>query len=66
MDAKKFSVLILTISTALFVVLFTIYGDRNTPTAKSVYEGKTTLEITYRDSIPVDTVVVLKPEFIKK
>ena len=26
---------------------------------------KTTLEITYRDSIPIDTIVVLKPEYIK-
>lgn len=25
-----------------------------------VYQGKTTLEITYKDSIPVDSVVVLK------
>ena len=30
------------------------------PTAIDVYRGKTTLEITYKDSIPVDTVVVFK------
>ena len=30
------------------------------PKAIDVYRGKTTLEITYRDSIPVDTVVVFK------
>lgn len=30
------------------------------PTALDVYNGKTTLEITYKDSIPVDTVVVWK------
>ena len=30
------------------------------PTALDVYRGNTTLEITYRDSIPVDTVVVFK------
>ena len=33
------------------------------PTALDVYKGKTTLEITYRDSVPVDSVVVLKEEF---
>lgn len=65
-DARFFSVLILTISAIMFVTVFIIYGERNTPSAKSVYEGKTTLEITYRDSIPIDTIVVLKPEFIKK
>lgn len=30
------------------------------PSAIDVYRGKTTLEITYKDSIPVDTVVVFK------
>lgn len=35
------------------------------PTAIDVYQGKTTLEITYRDSIPVDSVVVYKEEFKK-
>ncbi len=30
------------------------------PQAIDVYRGKTTLEITYRDSIPVDSVVVFK------
>lgn len=30
------------------------------PTAIDVYRGNTTLEITYRDSIPVDSVVVFK------
>lgn len=30
------------------------------PSAIDVYRGKTTLEITYRDGIPVDTVVVFK------
>jgi len=32
----------------------------NTPTALDVYRGNTTLEITYKDSIPVDSVVVFK------
>lgn len=30
------------------------------PTAIDVYEGKTTLEITYRDGVPVDSTVVWK------
>lgn len=36
------------------------------PTAMDVYKGKTTLEITYRDSIPVDSVVVFKEEYKNK
>ena len=36
------------------------YENNNKPTALDVYRGKTTLEITYRDSIPVDSIVVYK------
>jgi hypothetical protein len=32
------------------------------PSAMDVYKGRTTLEITYKDSIPVDSVVVFKDE----
>ena len=31
-----------------------------TPTALDVYRGKTTLEITYRDSVAIDSTVVYK------
>lgn len=31
-----------------------------TPKAIDVYQGKTTLEITYRDNVPIDSVVVFK------
>ena len=34
-------------------------GD-DIPTALDVYRGKTTLEITYRDSVAVDSIVVYK------
>ena len=43
-------------SISLFFGLFII----DIPTAKEVYQGKTTLEITYKDGIPIDTVVVYK------
>ena len=32
----------------------------STPKAIDVYRGRTTLEITYKDSIPIDSVVVFK------
>lgn len=37
-----------------------IYVVETAPTALDVYKGKTALEITYRDSIPVDSTVVFK------
>lgn len=64
-DGRFASALLLTISAIIFVALFSSYENRNTPTALDVYEGKTTLEITTRDSIPVDTTVVFKEEFKK-
>lgn len=34
--------------------------DKPTPTAIDVYRGNTTLEITYRDSVAIDSIVVFK------
>lgn len=42
----------------LHVVLHKL--DEKTPTALDVYRNKTTLQITYKDGIPVDSVVVFK------
>lgn len=45
----------------LAAVIIQECGDKDTvPTALDVYRGKTTLEITYRDSVAVDSVVVYK------
>ena len=45
----------------LFIIGFGI-NDENKPTAMDVYKGRTTLEITYKDGIPIDSVVVFKDE----
>lgn len=37
-----------------------MYEEGRKPTAMDVYQGKTTLQITYRDGIPVDSIVVFK------
>ena len=34
--------------------------DDSTPTAIDVYRGNTTLQITYKDSVAIDSVVVWK------
>ncbi len=36
------------------------YGLETNPQAIDVYRGKTALKITYKDSIPTDTIVVFK------
>lgn len=37
-----------------------IFFSENNPSAMDVYQGKTTLEITYKDGVPIDSVVVFK------
>ena len=48
--------------TVFIVVGICILGSRYNPPIRpiDVYRGKTTLEITYRDSVAVDSVVVWK------
>lgn len=47
----------------LINILISSYNSKLTPI--EVYQGKTTLRITYEDSIPIDSIVVYKPEFRK-
>ena len=35
-------------------------NSKNVPTAIEVYQGKTTLQVTYKDSVAVDSIVVYK------
>ena len=64
-DDRAFSAFFLTVSAIIFFALFATYENRNTPTAMDVYQGKTTLEITYKDSMRIDSIVVFKDEFKK-
>ena len=44
----------------LVLLLGLIIIHMQNPTAMDVYQGKTTLEITYKNGVPVDSVVVWK------
>ena len=55
---KDFIVLISTILTFIIFVLVIVYMTE--PRAINVYRGNTTLEITYKDGIPIDSTVVWK------
>ena len=53
----------LLVSYICFIVTGVILGvctPNHEPTALDVYRGKTTLEITYRDSVAIDSTVVYK------
>ena len=53
------------------ILLFSIalahacFPPRINPMPIDVYRGHTTLQITYKDSVAVDTIVVFKDEYIK-
>lgn len=64
-NGRIWSAWLLTLSAIIFLALLLSYENNDVPTAKDVYEGKTTLEITYRDSTPIDTIIVFKDEFKK-
>ena len=42
-----------------YSIIFSIINN-NKPSALDVYKGKTTLEITYKDGVAIDSVVVFK------
>jgi hypothetical protein len=48
------------ICAVLFGAFFVMIIVKSEPTALDVYRGKTTLEITYRDSVAIDSTVVYK------
>jgi hypothetical protein len=50
------------VSSVFIIVLVICFTPliKEEPRSIDVYRGKTTLQITYQDSIPIDTVVVFK------
>jgi hypothetical protein len=58
-------VLILSVALFLFAVLYKPQNNSNSPKAIDVYRGKTELEITYRDTVAIDSTVVWKKEYEK-
>lgn len=50
----------------LAIMLAIIMWHEPSPNAMDVYRGRTTLEITYRDSVALDSVVVFKDELKEK
>lgn len=49
-----------TILACIGAILITTTKYETNPSAMDVYQGKTTLEITYKDSVAVDSIVVFK------
>ena len=52
--------LLITLFVLSFISCALLWIHLMKPTAIDVYEGKTTLEITYKDGVPIDSTVVWK------
>lgn len=59
-DHRYLSGILLMLSTVFLFVIIQAWCSKDTPQAIDVYHDKTTLEITYRDGMPIDSVVVFK------
>ena len=62
-EGFEFGAFIGTIVTILFVIEICLANEiieKSKPSALDVYQDKTTLEITYKDGVPVDSIVVWK------
>ena len=57
-EEDKFHIFVVCIYSLIIIVLSAICLRK--PQAIDVYEGKTTLEITYKDKVPIDSTVVWK------
>ena len=60
MDKFSNGIIAGTILTCIIITIIFIEVINSSPQAIDVYRGKTTLEITYKDSVPIDSVVVFK------
>ena len=60
---ENFTITVFGMLTVISIIIISICGIvfyTSKPTAMDVYQGKTTLEITYKEGVPVDSVVVWK------
>ena len=60
---NKLDYFVLGMFTGAFITIISVFISAiiiTKPSALDVYRNKTTLEITYKDSIPVDSIVVFK------
>ena len=63
-DVGIFFGVLLSILMSVEVALLSLILEDPKPTAMDVYQGKTTLEYTIRDSVKIDSIVVFKDSLI--
>lgn len=59
-DKEFMRIIMITITVCSIIAMFLMFTHLSKPKPIDVYRGNTTLEITYKDNVPIDTVVVWK------
>lgn len=59
-DKEFMRVIMITITVCSIIAMFLMFAHLSKPKPIDVYRGNTALEITYKDSVPVDSVVIWK------
>lgn len=59
-DKQFMRIIMITITVCSVIAMFLIFTHLSKPKPIDVYRGNTTLEITYKDNVPVDSIVIWK------
>lgn len=59
-DKKFMRIMMITVAVCSIIAMFLIFAHLSKPKPIDVYRGNTALEITYKDNVPVDSVVIWK------
>lgn len=61
-DKEFMRIIMITVTVCSIIAMFLMFAHLSKPKPIDVYRGNTTLEITYKDNVPVDSVVIWKGE----
>lgn len=59
-DKEFMRIIIITITVCSIIAMFLMFTHLSKPKPIDVYRGNTALEITYKDNVPIDSVVIWK------
>lgn len=59
-DKEFMRIIMITVTVCSIIAMFLMFAHLSKPKPIDVYRGNTALEITYKDSVPVDSVVIWK------
>ena len=59
-DKEFMRIIMITVTVCSIIAMFLMFAHLSKPKPIDVYRGNTTLEITYKDNVPVDSVVIWK------